>query len=295
MSKNKRNSRMVFPNPKPMESTMSEEVQQPQEELNKLSEALEETMPASDTAEVTEVPQEEVTQPAVTETVATETAVVEQSTEAQPAPAVEEPQPEKEVVQTPTIEDVQENPVQKPEVKIQAVQKPAVVEVKDPAAKSEEEAYFDKIRESGTVEQKRCLAAIESFVQQFAPRTEIQASKATRIQNDFLSHLLWAIEKDFEVFKSCWSVFVVYFAAYHGVNTPQKHSALSEYNTNRYLHAWDKGEDRCFAYRDLITLLRATRNKETRRHDIKTINLDKVGQNVISERGRSNLKQFYGV
>lgn len=262
---------------------MSETTQQPQEELEKLSEALSESVPPVENQAVSEQP-EKVEEQAIPEVVQEEEKV-----EAEAAPQ----QAEVQTVEQPAKEE--KLAAQKPEVKVQVAQKAVVVEATNPAEKSEEEAYFDKIREAGTTEQKRCLAAIESFVQQFAPRTEIPANKATRIQNEFLGHLLWAIEKDYDVFKACWSVFAVYFSAYHGVNTPQKHSALSEYNTNRYLHAWDKGEDRCFAYRDLITLLRATRNKETRRHDVKTINLDKIGQNVVTERGRSNLKQFYGV
>ena len=160
---------------------------------------------------------------------------------------------------------------------------------------SEEEAYIEKVRIDGTTEQKRMLAAVETFVQQLRPKSEMVPDKATRIQFEFLQHLLWIIEKDYEIFRGGWNLLLVYFAQYHGINNAASYTALSEFNTNRYLFAWTKGEERCAAYCNLITLLRATRNKNTRKHDIKTVMLEKVAPNVISANGLNNLKKFYTV
>lgn len=160
---------------------------------------------------------------------------------------------------------------------------------------SEEEQYLNKIRIDGTMEQKRILAAIETFCEQLRPKAEIPPEKACQYQHEFLQHLVWIVEKEYEVFKAGWNVLLVYFSAYHGQNSASRYSALSEYNTDRYLFAWNKGTDKVNAYRGLTTLLRATRNKATRKHDIKTLSMDRVAPNVITDRGLSNLKQFYAV
>ena len=160
---------------------------------------------------------------------------------------------------------------------------------------SEEEAYLNKIRESGTPEQKRMLAAVETFAANMKPRVEIEATKGASYQVEFLDHLLWILKKDYEVFRGAWNVLLVYFNLYHGVNSARSYTALSEFSTTRFLFAWTKGVDKCNCYRNLITLLRATRNKDTRKHDIKTINIAFVGPNVLTEVEMNNLKQFYGV
>ena len=161
--------------------------------------------------------------------------------------------------------------------------------------KSEEELYLDKIRESGTIEQKRILAAVETFAEKMKPRVEIEPIKGAAIQVEFLDHLLWILKKDYETFRAAWNVLLVYFSLYHGTNNARNYTALSEFSTTRFLFAWTKGIDKCNCYRNLITLLRATRNKDTRKHDIKTINLAFVGPNVLGEDELNNLKQFYQV
>lgn len=240
-------------------------------------------------------------------------------------------QPEVPVVETPVSDEVpqdqteaSEQPVEEPQVEA-PVEAPAVVEapvetpapvevpVAKPAAKpvfetvqkkkqidgtkqkSEEELYLDNIRENGTMEQKRILIAVEDFASRMVPKADINPAKGAGIQQEFLEHLLWALRKDYEIFRGCWNVLLVYFALYHGVNSVRNYTALSEYSTMRFLFAWTKGADKCSTYGNLITLLRATRHKDTRKHDIKTISLDKIGVNVFGEKEINNLKQFYEV
>lgn len=163
------------------------------------------------------------------------------------------------------------------------------------APKSEEEQYLDDIKANGTDEQKKVLAAIETFADRLQPHKPILASDGAKHQHEFLKWLLWALEKDYEAFRGAWNVLLVYMQVHHGYNTASKFSALSEFSTNRFLFAWTKGEEHCRAYTSLMTLLRATRNRETRQHDIKTIRLESVAPGVISEKALNNLKAFYQV
>ena len=268
-----------------------EEVQQtPLENPEAVEQAVEET--------VTETVASEVP---VTETVAVEEASVQEEVAVTETVVIQEPAVEvTETAETPT--PTVEEPVQ--EV-VEA--KAEVVEVQEPvkaepatsteAARelTEEEQYLEKIRVEGTVEQKRMLAAIETFVQNLRPKTVIEPDKGVRYQYEFLQHLLWILEKDYDVFRAGWNVLLVYFGLNHGRSTPSEYTALSEYSTTRFLFAWNKGEERCNAYRNLITLLRATRNKDTRKHDIKTIMIDKIAPDVISQKAVDNLKKFYAV
>lgn len=209
-------------------------------------------------------------------------------------PGNEEP----EVPAVPAVEEAKAPVVQEPVSP--AAQAPAQEpeQAAAPAADrklTEEEAYLDDIRVNGTVEQKRMLAAVETFAQQLKPKMAIDPEKGAKYQHEFLKHLLWILEKEYEAFRGGWNVLLVYFFVYHGTNSVQSYTALSEFSTTRFMHSWTKGQDACNAYRNLITLLRATRKKETRKHDIKTINLQLIAPNVLSEKAINNLKQFYSV
>lgn len=257
-----------------------ETVEQDVEET--VTEAVASEVPATETVTVEEAPvQEEV---AVTETVTVQEPPVEMTETAEvPVPEVEEPV--QEVVEAKReIVEVQEPVKAEPATSTEA-----------PRELTEEEQYLEKIRVEGTVEQKRMLAAIETFVQNLRPKTVIEPDKGVRYQYEFLQHLLWILEKDYDVFRAGWNVLLVYFGLHHGRSTPSEYTALSEYSTTRFLFAWNKGEERCNAYRNLITLLRATRNKDTRKHDIKTIMIDKIAPDVISQKAVDNLKKFYAV
>jgi hypothetical protein len=235
-------------------------------------------------------------------------AVFDEALSSAAAGAVEEsnlpPIDEKPEAIEPTDESpAEEAPASEPEPAVEekrsAEPEPIVAPVPDASKSTEpisdELSYLEKIRIDGTHVQKRTLAALESFVQEFPARTDIVPDKAARIQSDLLSNLLWTIERDFEEFKQGWNVALVFFAAHYGKPTPTNHSAISEYSTHRYFFAWNKSEDQLNAYRGLVTLLRTTRDRNTRRHDVKSIDLDRVAPNVLSERGLNNLKSFYNV
>lgn len=167
--------------------------------------------------------------------------------------------------------------------------------VEEERALSEEEAYLEKIRESGTPKQKRILAAIETFVELFNPKKPLSAEAAVAGQHELLQHLLWLLKKEYEVFKGGWNALLVYFAVHHGNPSPAGYSALSEYSAHRARHAWAKSPDLLLAFENLIAVLRATRVKATRPHDVKRLAFDKIGSEAITEQGLSNLKKFYNV
>ena len=201
----------------------------------------------------------------------------------EPAPVVEVP-PEPVVAPTPVVEEVQPTPVITP----------AEPSVKSTQGASEEVDYLDKIRLEGTPTQKRILAAVETFYGQMTPRAPLKPADVANFQHEFLQHLLWLLEKDYTEFRSAWNVLLVFFSVYHrDDNRPDNYSPLSEYSTTRYKFAWTKGEEKAVAYTNLITLLRATRNRMTRKHDIKTIDLAKVAPGVLSTDALNNLQQYY--
>lgn len=238
----------------------------------------------------------------------------QQETQEVKEPVAEQPQAEEVVEQEPVVEtqepvaEVQDAPEPIPEPSVETPAAPAPVQAapvevapvteapKVVTEVSEAEAYLDNIRTKGTEVQKRMLAAIETFADRLRPKVEIDPVKGSGYQVEFLEHLLWLLGKeDFEEFRKGWNVLLVYFNLYHGVNTASNYTALSEFSTTRFLHAWTKGEIKSNAYRRLITLLRATRDPATRKHSIMTIDLGKVGEDLFTEVELNNLKRFYGV
>lgn len=167
---------------------------------------------------------------------------------------------------------------------IQAESKPEV---------SEAQAYLDEIRLNGTDVAKRILNAVETFKESLRPRAPLSDTEGYRIQKEFLDHMLWLLDRDYEDFAKGWSVLLVYFLEHHGnTNTPDKYSALSEYNVCRYRHAWQDG-DRLEAYTNLITVIRATRNRNTMAQDVARIDLSKISPSLVSGKRLDNLNRYY--
>jgi len=204
-------------------------------------------------------------------------------------PAIPAPEPEVKQPEVSVVETVKETVVLTPEpvVDTEALAPEKSVQLTD------EEAYIEKIRTEGTVEQKRILAAVESFSEKLNPRRPATDAIINEAQQEFLGHLQWALNKDYEVFRQVWNVILVYFAIHHGKPTQANYSAISEYSTNRSLHSWSKGEEKCDAYRNLLTLIRMTRHSATRKHDVKAVSLEKIAPNVVAQKQLENLQKFY--
>jgi hypothetical protein len=212
----------------------------------------------------------------------------EETGEASSGDTVEQPIPDEEVKQPEVVVTEVAPVVVEPEaVKSEASTPEKSVQLTD------EEAYIEKIRAEGTVEQKRILAAVESFAEKLNPRRPATDAIINEAQQEFLGHLQWALNKDYDVFRQVWNVILVYFAIHHGKPTQANYSAISEYSTNRSLHSWSKGEEKCEAYKNLLTLIRMTRSSATRKHDVKAVSLEKIGPNVIGQKQLENLQKFY--
>ena len=177
-----------------------------------------------------------------------------------------------------------------PVVEDSASQPPVIEEV---VALSEEEAYLEKIKATGTEAQQRMLAAIENFALRLRPKAAITPEDCNKAQYELLRHLMWLLKKDYDTFRGGWNALLIYFSVNHGLPTPVEYSALSEYSTFRYLSSWARTQEECNLYVNLVTVLRATRNRATRKHDIKMISIDKVGVGLLGDKEVSNLKQFY--
>ena len=222
-------------------------------------------------------------------TASAETGEVTDQAEGEEAPAAP-PEPEVKPPEVVVTEVVKEVVNLAPEPVVQE----AIVETPEKSIHlTDEEAYIEKIRAEGTVEQKRILAAVESFAEKLNPRRPATDATINEAQQEFLGHLQWALNKDYDVFRQVWNVVLVYFAIHHGKPTQANYSAISEYSTNRSLHSWNKGEEKCDAYKNLLTLIRMTRTSATRKHDVKAVSLEKIGPNVIGQKQLENLQKFY--
>lgn len=205
--------------------------------------------------------------------------------EAEPA---KEPAPEPTPTAPPVVKETA--PV-KPQVQKQAAEpkedKPVILD--------EVDQYLYDAQNNGTEVQKRILGAIQRFELGLKPRTPVTADEAFSTQWEFLQHLRWLLEKNFEEFRPAYNALLVYVHRHLGQNNASNYSALSQYNTDRHLDSWKRGQDSCNAYSNFMTLLRNTSNPRTRNSDIKKIVLDRVAPNFISEKALSNLKAFYAV
>ena len=177
-------------------------------------------------------------------------------------------------------------PVAEPVVEIQ----PAVDQSE---GSSENQQYLNNIRENGTLIQKQALDALDQFCARMRPRAPISATQAMEAQRDLLDFITVLLRKDYEDFRKGWATMLVYFAEHHGDRpTAKDYTPLSEYSTSRHLDSW-KDEERANAYNNLLTLLRVTRNSETRKQDVKRVRLDAIAPTFLNARCMDNLQRFY--
>ena len=233
-------------------------------------------------------------------------------------PAVETEQP---VTETAAVEVVAEEPaaeeatIAEPVAEIGLQAEVSVVEAKqpdptpDPVVEKQPEPvqpvvqttgdsdadFLAGVRLTGTPLQKNIIAALDLFCDRMAPRKPITEEAALRAQGDLLGWFDRVLNAPIGEFKQAWAVVLLYFKVNHGnANSPSSYTALSEYRSASFLDKWTD-EDRSIAFVDLMTLARATRVVETRKHDIKRIALDRVAPGFLDEEKLNKLKNFYGV
>ena len=218
---------------------------------------------------------------------ATQEAPAQPVAEVQAAPVQEalKPQPTKVVTPAP-VKPTAPAPQPAPAAPVQESQDPEV---------SEEQAYLDKIAVSGTVTQKRILQAVQLFVERTQPRKPMARGEGMQAQSEFLDHLFWLLDCDPSEFQKGWATLLVFFKAHHGdTNSPRTYSALSEYRSCDFREDWQDVE-RMQAYTNLVTLLRTTRHKPTRSHDVKRVKLDMISPQFVTDHRLENLQRFYSV
>lgn len=247
-------------------------------------------MTTQNTDENTAQPTEQVIADA--SAVETEQPAVESPPEA--VAAVEEPMAEAAIQpEEPVVEVKQPEPTPVP-----VVETPKQPEVAQPAVQATGDSDADflaGVRLTGTPLQKSIIDALDLFCDRMAPRKPITEEAAIRAQGDLLGWFERILNAPIGEFKQAWAVVLLYFKVNHGnSNSPSSYSALSEYRSASFLDKW-ADEDRSIAFVDLMTLARATRVVETRKHDIKRIALDRVAPGFLDEEKLNKLKNFYGV
>lgn len=179
---------------------------------------------------------------------------------------------------------------------VQPVAPPPEKKEEKKSAKNDRLKYLDNITDNGTEVQKRILTSLQAFEQGLRPRTPIADTAGAKLQYEFLSAIVWLLRKEYNDFRDGWNTVLIFFAEYHGdTNTHANYSALSEYSTGRFLAAWSKGGESCAAYVRLIALIRATRHKDSRKEEMKSIDLSKIAPTIFTDEMLNNLKNFYKV
>lgn len=160
---------------------------------------------------------------------------------------------------------------------------------------SEEEAYLAKIREGGTDTQKRVLNAIDLYCERFRHRAPVDPEQGVKWQYEFLIHVLKLINSDYETFKGGWNALLVFFKLNHGRSSVSNKSPISDGPSSRFGPNWERGEESWNAYRNILELLRATRDPATRKDAVKNIVFERIapGQGLINDEGLRNLRRFY--
>lgn len=235
--------------------------------------------------------------------VETELPVTESSPDTIAAEAVaEEPVAEEVVIAEPVGEVTVQTEVPVVEVKLPEPTPVPVVEKQPESVQPVVQTTGDSdadflagVRLTGTPLQKSIIGALDLFCDRMAPRKPITEEAAIRAQGDLLGWFERILNAPIGEFKQAWAVVLLYFKVNHGnSNSPSSYSALSEYRSASFLDKW-ADEDRSIAFVDLMTLARATRVVETRKHDIKRIALDRVAPGFLDEEKLNKLKNFYGV
>lgn len=163
--------------------------------------------------------------------------------------------------------------------------------------------YLDRVRDSGTVIQKRALFSIEKLNNAIRPKVMIGNKEFVTEQREFFRAMLWALELPQEEFSAAWNIYQKFFQAHHDVNgvfgnnSPREYTSLSEYRLYQTpAKEWGNRSEEYESFKMLTALLRTLRNPETRNVEKKTIDFNRlVDGRFVKEVSCDKLKQFYDV
>ena len=190
------------------------------------------------------------------------------------APAVQEKAAE---VKTPEPEKVVAKAVAK------APAQPAPAVQKEPSF----EDLIQKLKASGTVNQRSLITALEQYVDVLAPGKPIEGDQGARIQYGFWKTISNVLENaPADEFKLLWNILLGFFNAH-------KDGALHERYVFRFSEFWSQSEAELTAFQRLINLIKLTANPSTRAQSLKQVDLQRTLAEGLSETARQRVLMFY--
>lgn len=156
------------------------------------------------------------------------------------------------------------------------------------------ESQIEKFRQSGTEEQKRLVRALDSFVETTFPfekdgytLRKITDDAGVTAQHQLFQALYHVIERSpEEEFKKLWNIALAYFANY-------KETVFNGKWVYRWAYAWSWGEEKLDLLQRLVNLMMLTCDPNTRRNELRKVDLVRTVEIVLSEEGKNRLIAFY--
>lgn len=163
------------------------------------------------------------------------------------------------------------------------------VEEKGPVEISAFDQYVNKIKESGTVAEKKLVEAIEHYIDAMQPGKPVEPNQGARNQYSFWRVIYNVVEKsNQEEFKPLWKILLAYFNQYN-----KRNDVFYYRYVNRFSEFWVNGEDELRAYQKIINVMGLTCDPESRSKNMKQFDMNRTFDVGFTEVGRSRLIQFY--
>lgn len=177
-----------------------------------------------------------------------------------------------------------------PVVQTAAAMQTVTTETKAAILVDDFEAALNEIRQTGTVMQKVIVDFFDRYLNIMEPKKRISDSDMFREQmamwtmfNTILDH-----SKD-EEFDRLWHMLTAIFG-----RRDVEGSALHDTAIFRGTWMWPEGDRRLQALTNVITLVKATHQQETRAKNLKYIDMEKILTGAFTDRARTRLLKFYG-
>lgn len=163
-----------------------------------------------------------------------------------------------------------------------------LVEEKGPVELSAFETYANKIKDTGTVAEKKLVSAIEHYLDAMQPGKPVEPNQGARNQYAFWRVIFNVVENSSqEEFKPLWKILLAYF------NQFSKGGAFGHRHVYRFSEFWVNGESELNAYQKVLNVMSLTCDPATRSSGLTQFDINRSFDTVFTEVGRSRLIQFY--
>lgn len=148
-------------------------------------------------------------------------------------------------------------------------------------------AAMDKLKLTGTSNERTLIANIELYMGNMKPGMPVNASAGAVAQYTF-----WNVIKNIahnapgNEFKSLWNILLGYFEEH-------KNGVFHERYIYRFPEAWHKEVKELTAYQRILNLIKLTANPATRQHALKQVDLDRTLSEGFGEEARNRIISFY--